>query len=67
MGSDYLRNFLIPILLTHPTRSARGMLQMSLAIEFWLAGSRKRAFSVFVPALWNILSPEVRWAPNLLA
>lgn len=34
--------------------------------EFQLAGFRRRAFFVLSPALWNILTLEVRSAPTLL-
>lgn len=37
-----------------------GMLQTPSVREFWLAVSRRRAFSARAPILWNIVPPEMR-------
>lgn len=56
---------LCPIISAHLTESGReGVLQTMSVKEFWLA---KRAFSAIASALWNILPPEMRCAPILLA
>uniref|UniRef100_A0A2D4NAI6 Uncharacterized protein n=1 Tax=Micrurus spixii TaxID=129469 RepID=A0A2D4NAI6_9SAUR len=62
-----MMNCLVLTTLILPIWSGRkGIMQTPLTKEFWLVGSRRRAFSAIDTIPWNILSLEVRLASILL-
>lgn len=67
LGSGYLSDCLFPIVFTWPFQSRLGITKIPPTKEWKLVGTRRQAFSVVGPALWNSLALEITMAPTLLA
>ncbi|KAF7237070.1 Semaphorin-4D [Varanus komodoensis] len=68
LGPRYLKERLLSHVPSHPLRSeAEALLQEPSLEEIKRVSTRRRAFSVVVPRLWNTLPGEVCLAPALLS
>ncbi|KAF7247322.1 Collagen alpha-5(VI) chain [Varanus komodoensis] len=66
LGPGYLKECLLPYLPSHPLRSvAEALLREPSVKDIRRQSTRRRAFSVVVPHLWNALPREVHLAPSL--
>ncbi|KAF7239347.1 Membrane metallo-endopeptidase-like 1 [Varanus komodoensis] len=66
LGPGYLKERLLPYVPAHTLRSgADALLQEPSLKEIRRVTTRRRAFSVVAPQLWNSLPREVRLAPSL--
>ncbi|KAF7235720.1 hypothetical protein EYD10_17474 [Varanus komodoensis] len=65
LGPGYLKERLHPYMPSRPLRSAgEALLQEHSVKEIRRVATRRRAFSVVVPKLWNALPREVRLVPS---